>query len=78
MYKEQAEDLQVKVDHLADIGKKLREISADYDVPKVKTVKPQMTTSFMVVKDKDQRKDYEDKVDEIRKKKVTKSNFKKP
>ena len=77
LYKEKAQELEVKVDHLADIGQKLREIQKDYDVPKVKTVKPQMATSFMVIKDKTQRKDYEDTVDEIRKKKVTKSNFKK-
>ena len=49
MFKEKCEELQPQADHLREVGKKLKLIKQDFSIPSVKTVKPQLATSFMAI-----------------------------
>lgn len=65
-YIQQKEELQPQYDQLKRVNQQLEEIRSEFGIQPIKQVQPKLTTSFMQIKDANQRREYKVKVENIR------------
>ena len=66
MYTQQKEELQPHFEKLKRVNRQIEEIRCEFGIQNVKPVQPMLSTSFMHIRGANMRKEYDEKVREIR------------